>query len=48
MVGSARKKYNIELPNLYETPDSNGKLKTPFNLFQRGIYALDGIALIII
>jgi glutathione S-transferase len=35
-VGMARKKYKIEYPNLYEAPNQEGKLKTPFNRYQRG------------
>lgn len=36
LVGRARAKYKIPYPNLYEPMDSEGKLKTPFNNYQRG------------
>jgi len=35
MVSRARNTFGIKLPNLYETPDSEGRLKTPFNSYQR-------------
>jgi glutathione S-transferase len=35
-VGSARKRFGIQYPNLYESTDAEGKLKTPFNNYQRG------------
>jgi glutathione S-transferase len=34
-VGQARKKYGINYPLMYESPDFEGKLKTPFNNYQR-------------
>lgn len=36
LVGRARKRYGIPLPNLYECHDADFKLKTPFNNYQRG------------
>jgi glutathione S-transferase len=36
LVGRARRKYGIPLPNLYESHDADFKLKTPFNNYQRG------------
>jgi hypothetical protein len=35
-VGAARKKYNVQLPHLYEAADDKGGVKSPFNNYQRG------------
>jgi hypothetical protein len=35
-VGPARKRLGIKLPNLYESTNEKGELKTNFNNYQRG------------